>query len=56
MPEQPPATPAKLRAMAEQVRALARGRLPRDEIVRRLLDMAAELEAEADVLERRNRP
>jgi hypothetical protein len=55
--EPPPAkTAAELRAMAQHARDLASRQLPGDEITRRLHELAAELEAEADTLERRQSP
>ena len=51
MVDEPPSA-AELRARAERARALANGLLPNDETARRLRQVADELEAEADALER----
>jgi hypothetical protein len=51
-----PKTPAELRAMARHAREVARGQVRGDEIVRRLLEIADQLEAEADALERQKPP
>ena len=57
MPKEPPpaGTPAELRAKAQHARRLARGPVG-DEMVRYLLEIAAELEAQADALERQKPP
>ena len=48
-------TPAELRAMAQRARALAHD-VPDDVMSARLLEIAAELEAQADAQERQNPP
>jgi hypothetical protein len=50
-----PSPAAELRARAQHARELARGQPPSDELTRRLLRLADELEAEADALERQTR-
>jgi hypothetical protein len=55
MVDEPPSA-AELRARAERARALANGLLPNDETARRLRQVADELEAEANALERRQTP
>jgi hypothetical protein len=58
MPKEPPPaeTPAELRAKAQHARALARNLPIGDELERRLREIAAELEAQADALERQKPP
>jgi hypothetical protein len=48
-------TPAELRAMAQRARALAHD-VPDDVMSAQLLEIAAELEAQADAMERRQAP
>jgi hypothetical protein len=57
MANEPPSskTPTELRAQAHHARDLANGLLPNDETARRLRQVADELEAEADALERQTR-
>ena len=52
----PAATSTELRAQADHARDLANVLSPRDETARRLRQVADELEAEADVLERQTSP
>ena len=55
MVDEPPSA-AELRAQADHARDLANVLSPRDETARRLRQVADELEAEADVLERQTSP
>jgi hypothetical protein len=60
MSDEPPSsnykTPEQLRAQAHRARELANGLLPSDETARRLRQLADELEAEADALDRQSSP
>jgi hypothetical protein len=58
MPKEPPPaeTPAELRAKAQHARALASNLPIGDELERRLREIAAQWEAQADALERQKPP